>query len=600
MAYVAPKGIIELYQSVPLTPSYEHTLWFGSDADQRSYFEARTFMTFTNQMYTRVHGNKVRIHANAELVNRCSYLGFKNDLKWYYAFIIQCEYINEQVTEITYQLDHIQTWFRSMTLRDCFIERQHATNDDIGENVQPEPITANEHIGVAALDENLYYYPSQVGYVMSVGLYTVLSGSGQSGSSDLFHASKFGGLGSTIRFLYFDNADKVNAFLKATDFTNGVASIVGFGDVQPMALYAVPGALFTSSGNDFRTVNIGSYSSVIKILPEYANQITSVNLGVPTVLGEPPYYTPKNKKLFTYPYSLIRVSFPNSSQDFKFENFFLGGESYFRIYATCNPVPSIIIVPIGYELDNDQYHYALTLDSFPQLTVYQDGVGAAAGQLIAQTLKTAIFAGASYLGGGGAAAAAVSTQDPMDGKYGVSTTALAPVSAYANQNSEKMLSIKNNLGMLNNDEYEDTASSYIGGASIPHVTTHSNIKSVGGATDLAPIMAQKFRSGSPVTNEPIFSITFQQFSVRNETAKRFDEFFHKYGYAQNKVGTPNIHARSKWTYVKTRGCNVGGPIPAEAMRAINYAMDKGITWWADQNVSRYCDVNGNLLDNTIL
>ena len=595
MAYVAPHGIIELYQSVPLTPSYEHTLWFASDADQRAYFSARTFMTFNNQMYTRVHGNKVRIHANAETVNRCSYLGFKNDLKWYYAFIIQCEYINEQVTEITYQLDHIQTWFRSITLKACFIERQHSTSDAIGDNVQPEPITSNEHIAIQDLISPYNYY--DIGYVMSVGIVTAVSG--DLSNDPLFSSSEFGGLGSTIRFLYFSSPSDINVFLKAVDFANGAFEVVGLGFCQPMSLYAVPANIFKSAGNDYRIIQIGSRQLSVKILPQYANEVGSGYLPAPTKLGEPPHYVPKNKKLLTYPYSFIRASFPTGSQDYKFENFFLNGESAFRIYATCNPVPAIVIVPVIYELDSDQYHYSITLDTFPQIAVYQDGVGSAAGQLIAQTLKTSIVAGAGMLAGGIASGAATEAVDSMAGKYGVSNTALVPVSAYSNENARNSIGIKNFMGAHGNNPDDNYASDYSAGLVVPNISTHPNIKSSGGASELAPIMAKKWRDGA-VDNKPLFNISFQQFGLRLEVAKKFDEFFSKYGYAQNTVAIPNIHARSGYTYVKTRGCNVGGPVPAEAMRCFNRAMDNGITWWASYDVCQYKDANGDLRPNNIL
>lgn len=555
MAYVAPHGTIQLYKNVPLTPDYEHTYWFESTVAQRAYFESKSPKTFYNQMYTRVHGNKVRVNVKSDDIATYNYMGFTNDYgagnasKWYYAFIDEIEYINEQVTEITFTLDNIQSWFTSITFSECFIERQHSTTDDIGDNIQPEPIKPNEHICIpdTNLTKRYLFYPSDIGFVMSAAVYTALTN--DIFSSDLFHQSEFGGLGSCVRLLYFSSISQVNFFLKSVDVNNGILQVVGVGGIQPLALYAVPGNLFYSTGNGYIPISIGSFQNICYLLPVYANEFGGDILNAPRYQGEGPYYTPKNKKLFTYPYSFIRASFPTLHQDYKFENFFNGGKTAFRVYATCNPVPSVMIVPVSYERDNDQYHYALTLDNFPQLPIFQDGVsGVISGALIGG-LKNIMLGLSSLLVGGA-----------TGGEVG-------------------------DIGYI--------------GKNVPSVNTSGNIKGSATASNLAPIMATKYRNGDVVTNEPVFEINFQQYGLRTETAKRFDEYFSRYGYAQNKVGIPNTHARTRYTYVKTRGCCAKGNAPAEAIRDMNKVMDNGITWWADHAIGSYTDLNGNLLDNPI-
>ncbi len=593
MAYVAPKGTIELYSQVPLTPEYNHTLYFSSPEEQRAYFSARSPRTFNNQMYTRVHGNKIRINVNAEDVARYNYLGFTNrtplesNYRWYYAFIDKIEYINEQVTEITYILDNVQTWYMSAIFRDCFIERQHSTTDGIGDNVQVEPIAPKEHIAIPNLSRLIQYY--NVGYVVCAGVVRVIDDSLFS-NCPLFTQVSYGGLASSVAFIYFNNATRLNAFIKLASFVDGVFSIVNICTCQLLSLYAIPADLFSSAGNSYQTVNVSGFGDIMMILPQYANEISGIILNPPTVQGEGPYYTPKNKKLFTYPYSFIRASFPTLSQDFKFENFFNAGNTAFRVYATCNPTPSIIIIPVTYERDEDQYHYSLALDNFPQLPIYMSSNDYALGRLLSSTIKTAIETGATLLATGLSTEAAVPPQISNE-------TALVPI---ANDTDEFQMSIlrAKQASLFKAPKQEDTAS-YYSNDTAPVFQTYSNLKSSGGSSDLAPIMATKFRGGA-IANEPCFQITFQQYGLRTEIAKRIDEFFQKYGYAQNKVDRPNIHARTRYTYIKTRGCSVDGAIPEEARRTINMVMDKGITWWADTSgVCYYTDGNGNLIDNPI-
>ena len=49
----------------------------------------------------------------------------------------------------------------------------------------------------------------------------------------------------------------------------------------------------------------------------------------------------------------------------------------------------------------------------------------------------------------------------------------------------------------------------------------------------------------------------------------------------NYTGIPNIHARKHYTFIKTIGMQITGPIPGYANREACEAFDRGITWWVD-------------------
>ena len=154
MAYVAPNGNIELFRRITLTPAYTDTIWFPSITAQNAYFSYQANYHFSNQMYTRVSGNRCRIHVTADEIRDCSYMRFQNirgnKSKWFYAFITNVEYINEQVSEVTYEIDEIQTWCYDVSdsdrFNECFIERQHSTTDRVGDNLVPEPLDVTENI----------------------------------------------------------------------------------------------------------------------------------------------------------------------------------------------------------------------------------------------------------------------------------------------------------------------------------------------------------------------------------------------------------------------------------------------------------------------
>ena len=569
MAYVQPTGIIELYRNVPLTPSYNHTIYFPTLSAQRTYFTAHRAAQFTNQMYTRVHKNKVRVNSKYDAIAGCSYMGFNNERidKWYYAFIDEIDYINEQVVEITFILDDIQSWVRNIVWNNCFIERQHSTTDEVGDNLQPEPIECNEHIATSTRWHQSY---SSIGYILAMGAFT--KPNTFASTNPFYTQNTYQGFASSVKYIYFSSASDLQSLLNKCEFGDGLLKgVMHDNDMWvPLALYAVPHELFQTSGQSASLANIAlsvtllsssifAFGITVTRLDKHGFGNTASNL-----------YEPKNKKLLTYPYMYLSVETPTAKQDFKYETF-LTGDVKFKYYSTCNPSPALVIMPEKYNgMDND-YQYAVMVDNFPELPIYQSGFYSGAAQTITRGVKLAAFAGITALTGGVSGIAKFA-------KAGSASTALTRTIA-------EKAGIEN-AGLIANYAKE-----------LPDVSTQSDIKG-SGSSNLAPIIVPK-SSLSSITAS-VFDIDVVQYGLRKEYAQKIDEFFHKYGYAQNKVGKPIIYARQNWTYIKTRDCQVGGDIPAEAMRTINRVMDEGITWWANTgNIGNYTDSSGNLLNNPI-
>lgn len=142
--YIQPNTTIKLLKDVPLYNDYSDTLYFGSLSDQTAHFStAYTSKTFGDQTYQRVNKNTIRLQVKADEIYNYNYLMFKNtaySTKWFYAFITQIDYINDNVSEVHYEIDVMQTWFFDYQLEPCYVEREHSATDVIGENITPEPI----------------------------------------------------------------------------------------------------------------------------------------------------------------------------------------------------------------------------------------------------------------------------------------------------------------------------------------------------------------------------------------------------------------------------------------------------------------------------
>ena len=79
----------------------------------------------------------------------------------------------------------------------------------------------------------------------------------------------------------------------------------------------------------------------------------------------------------------------------------------------------------------------------------------------------------------------------------------------------------------------------------------------------------------------------QKKSIRGQFAMKIDKFFNMFGYAINKVGVPNIHARSRYTYIKTNSSNVTGSIPSDDKDIINEIFNKGIRFWVASDIANF-------------
>lgn len=603
MAYVEPCGTIELYQLVtqPLNPSYNHTLWFPNETAQRTFFTNHLFGRYTNQMYTRVNSNTIRIQGLADNLRNCNYMGFNNGRtsRWYYAFIINQDYINENVTEITFVIDEIQSWYLSCSWNECFIERQHSTSDQRGDNLQPEPFAISDYI---VTNSDVVRGSWDIGYILVVGTVTKTNASILNQPwTPLFQQDMFGGFGSTLKYIYIDSPDKIIDLINRANFVDGaLKGIFQSDDLWTIiGLYVVPTDFFNVDGGD--TISILGVSG-LKTLAEYVETIivpTYDPNNHPNGIHYPTYhgfsgfsnstYEPINKKLLTYPYTYLSVETPISNQDYKYESF-SGNNFGFKIYGCCNPEPSVIIVPDSYNHDENNYRYSLTVNGFPMLPVYECGMFENAGRNIGASIKEAVSQVVGYL-----------ASVPANGTEWINyapTTALATQPEYPENIFGKNIVHKEPAKQSEGFDKNNAAIGLMDFASheLPRISTNGSTMSTGGSGNLAPILAPKH--ANPEENDRFFVISFNQIGLRAETARKFDEYLSKYGYAQNTVNRPNIHARENWTYIKTKDCCVSGPMPYVAIETINKVMNAGITWWsATGTAGRYVGVHNGAIED---
>lgn len=146
---IQPNTTVKLLQNVPLDNTYEHSIIFGSASAQESYFSGLCKHPLTGLTYQRLVPGTMRVGIKAEELYSCNYMMYQNTsfgTKWFYAFIQSVEYVNNECSEIKFEIDVIQTWLFDCTPGTAYIDRCHTATDAIGEHIEPEPVDIGEYV----------------------------------------------------------------------------------------------------------------------------------------------------------------------------------------------------------------------------------------------------------------------------------------------------------------------------------------------------------------------------------------------------------------------------------------------------------------------
>ena len=103
-----------------------HQLTFANKQAQYNYFNGLPSRTLDDDFTYIRETAVIRIDADIDEIRQYNYLMYQNEAysnKWFYAFIVDMEYLNDSCTAVMIKLDTWQTWQFDLTLRKCFVER---------------------------------------------------------------------------------------------------------------------------------------------------------------------------------------------------------------------------------------------------------------------------------------------------------------------------------------------------------------------------------------------------------------------------------------------------------------------------------------------
>lgn len=503
--------------NVPLDKDYKHTLYFDSSSAQKSYFDSKIKHSYTDFTYQR-KDNTVRVPIVFDDALKCNYVMYQNSdysNKWYYAFITDYVWSDEDTTTLTIETDVLQTYMFDYTLLTSFVEREHTADDTIGANTYPEGLECGEFVckyrdSVTELQD--------VAYVIGV----------TEAKKQVLNETKWvsttggiiNGIYSGITYLYYSNSEISKLQGVIEEFNAGKTDAI-------KSIFMYPYAL----------INKNHPEGWVSLLPEGWQAVIGsekpVEINKTFSRGGIYNYTPRNNKVFTYPYQYILVSNNNGgSAIYHFEHF-SSDLCEFSVRGCLTPGGSIRLIPKNYKglIKNDEE--GLNLGKYPICNwtsdeylnwLTQNSVNI--GLNIASGVGQIVAGGAVAVGTGGLGLAVGGSQ--IVGGVSAITGQLAQI-------HQMSLTPEQSRGNLN--------------------------------------------CGDVITADNTNTFFIHHMSIKDEYMKIIDDYFTMFGYKCNRVKVPEKAHRENWWFTKTIDVNISGDVPQMDMEKIKNCYNNGITFW---------------------
>lgn len=524
--FISANHII-LLDNIPLDNGYVHTVKYNSEMEQYNDFvQYKSKYEYDNLVPIR-QGRAIRVPINENDVLTSNYIMFQNSdysNKWFYAFITDTQYINSNMCELSFELDVMQTWMFDYQFMPSFIERQHVTDDSVGSNL----INDNLETG-----ELVTEFISKMNDLLDCNI--MACSSVDQGGNDVtggYYARTYSGL----QMLNM-GSDSTGANTVINAFT-----LAGKRDAI-ISIFMMPKLLIdtldteTDGGNQPKSI---SYN---------VNKKTTGSIGG---------YTPKNNKCYTYPYNYLQVYTGNGNESsLRYENFD-DLNCNFKVIGETTPNPTIQLIPLNYNGQDEAIQYALNLSGYPMCAwtsdTYKAWLAQNASSLVVQ--RTSAYLG--VLGSGlSAVGGAIATSESSMGGIALGGIKSALNLANAFQGIASLNAQKEDIERLPPQA---------------HGNPQSNI----------------------AFNNQSLTFNFYNKHCKPEFMKIIDDYWTMYGYPIHELKMPNITARPYYTFLKTQGCNIKGNIPYNDIVKIRFIYDAGVTTWKTlANVGNYN------LDNTL-
>ena len=533
---VTPNTDLYLLQC-PIELDERNQINFRSADAQFNYFINLPKLEAENFTYQR-KDNIIRFPAHIDSLLSYTYVMYRNTnygSKWFYAYITDMQYINDNMTAITIKTDVWQTWCFGLSFKKSFVEREHVSNDAIGAHTIDEGLSTGEPILNSSVDVTIASPDNDSQRI--VAQVTELPGiDAPSGFTDRI----YNGITQGCYLLMIPGYGALQKFCKWYD-SNGKKDAI-------VAMFMVPYSMVTDY--KLETAGSGSDSFSIGFLPSSysAKQIDIANVSYSSTLNG---YTPTNKKLYTFPYSYLNVTNnAGSSAIFRYEDFSNPTYTKWNCFGVLSQGCQIKIYPTNDYKGNrtteyaSSYDYGLSAGKLPVISWQSDYYLNWQAQ---NGANNAFNAGVSVLNGAMNLVAGVNDSDSALGA--------------------SVAGVKGGLQIASSIQqaiHEDRVASLVPEQAL-------------GNTNAGDINYSMRKSG----------FTFQRMSIRAEYAVIIDNYLSAFGYKVNSFKIPQFTSRRNWNFIRTQNIAIEATIPQTDLQEIKDIFDAGVTMW--HNPSTFMD-----------
>lgn len=533
---------------LPIELNDENQLTFANATAQASYFLSLDKIGEDDFTYQR-RENAIRYPAHVDSIIQYNYVMYKNDNytdKWFYARILNMEYINDGMTLISIEEDAFQTWQFDLGYTQCFVEREHVNDDTVGLHTVPENLELGEYEIVDLRDSPMWTRPAgDASDAWRVCFCVTKLPSDTTNVTNGRVANDNGYIGGVFSSLIFFATYTLAAAQKIIEIYNNDSNLTSDAIVN---IYMIPSCCCGAQVAGTSTINGYALLPVYNFveLDQGDADNTPFQLQQPQVLAE--NYTPVNKKLLTWPFSYFYVTNKaGQTVEYKYEDFpFETVGDYNRRTISYKKV----IVP------------SASLSAKLYFTKYKSYTDTSAS-------GTKMYA------------------------YGIDYPKV-PVCAwttdyYTNWLTQNGVNVGTNLALGIGGAALGVATGGLGlvaGAAGLASTIANTISEVHRASTTPPQAHGDVNTGDFQYAMQRSSISFYEMSIRPEMAAIIDKYFSAYGYKVNTIKLPNVTGRLNWNFVKTVGSAIHADIPSESCDRINRMFDNGLTLWHNPTTFR--------------
>lgn len=533
------KSQIILAKNINIDKDYVNVLNYSEN-------EMITLLNSTNHFVNSASDYQFLRPQNSIFVNftyaecmQSNYIAFQNkdySNKWFFAWIDEVIYQSESSCEIKYTIDSWSTWFDYWNAKTCFVSREHVSDDTVGKHTIPENLNIGQLVCDFAKVENIIGAESYFWVVIACNY-------------DPTTKKRYAGLGKygnyiqgSMWFAWLINNSEISSnedIQEVSDWVFEVAEQGHADDIQSM--FALPYQAFSLSDVDATThmVTAGKGNKLFEDISYTKSVIRKFD-----------DFTPKNNKLFTYPYSFIRVTNNcGSFNDYKIEDF----KSY---DVDGNETDDVIFNAIGVPCQS--YSGKLRPKNYQGLA-YNEDESIALGKY--PTLSWSSDGFTNWL-----------TQNAINLGVGVLNTAVSGGTQIATGN-------------------------VVGGVATVASQTAGMIGSIVQASMIPNTARGNANAGDISFVNNLIRFKFMHMRPKKEYLEIIDDYFTRFGYATNRVKVPNITGRKIFNYIEIGGSeSIGtGSVPTKYMDIINKACRRGVTIWHEHS-----DIGNYDLDNSII